>query len=96
MKIHQLDERARKSAEDTEVQSFITEQKQAFSNSYHVDPNATMKLNKLCGIEDWDNHEVQQIIPKLQDIIYIIINAKVCSQENRARSTEKIRNGHLG
>ena len=70
MKIHQLDERARKSAEDTEVYSFITEQKQVFNNSYHVDPNATRKLNKLCCIEDWDNHEVKQIIPKLQDITY--------------------------
>jgi SAM-dependent methyltransferase len=69
-KIHQLDERARKSAEDTEVQSFITKQKQVFNNSYHIDPNATMKLNKLCCIEDWDNHEVKQIIPKLQDITY--------------------------
>jgi SAM-dependent methyltransferase len=70
MKIQQLDERARKTAEDLEVYSFITKQKQVFNNSYPVDPNATIKLNKLCCIEDWDNNEVKQIIPKFQDITY--------------------------
>jgi SAM-dependent methyltransferase len=70
MKIQQLDERARKNAEDLEVYSFITKQKQVFDNSYPVDPNATIKLNKLCCIEDWDNNEVKQIIPKFQDIAY--------------------------
>lgn len=70
MKIQQLDERARKTAEDLEVYSFITKQKQVFDSSYPVDPNATIKLNKLCCIEDWDNNEVKQIIPKFQDIVY--------------------------
>lgn len=70
MKIQQLDERARKNAEDLEVYSFITKQKQVFDNSYPVDPNARIKLNKLCCIEDWDNNEVKQIIPKFQDIAY--------------------------
>lgn len=70
MKIQQLDKRARKNAEDLEVYSFITKQKQVFDNSYPVDPNATIKLNKLCCIEDWDNNEVKQIIPKFQDIAY--------------------------
>ena len=27
-------------------------------------------MNKLCCIEDWENHEVREIIPKLQDITY--------------------------
>lgn len=70
MKIQQLDERARKNAEDLEVYSFIKKQKQVFDNSYPVDPNAPIKLNKLCCIEDWDNNEVKQIIPKFQDIAY--------------------------
>ena len=70
MKIQQLDERSRKAAEDLEVYSFITKQKQVFDKSYLVDPNATIKLNKLCCIEDWDNNEVKQIIPKFQDISY--------------------------
>ena len=70
MKIHQLDERARKSAEDSEVQSFIKRLKQVSDNSYHVDPSGRMRLNKLCCIEDWENYEVKEIIPKLQDITY--------------------------
>jgi SAM-dependent methyltransferase len=70
MKIHQLDERARKNAEDSEVQSFIKRLKQISNNSYHVDPNGRMRLNKLCCIEDWENYEVREIIPKLQDITY--------------------------
>jgi SAM-dependent methyltransferase len=70
MKIHQLDERARKSAEDSEVRSFITRQKQVSYNTYQADPNGKMRLNKLCCIEDWENHEVKEIIPKLQDITY--------------------------
>ena len=70
MKIHQLDERARKNAEDSEVQSFIKRLKQISNNSYHVDPNGRMRLNKLCCIEDWENYEVKEIIPKLQDITY--------------------------
>ncbi len=70
MKIHQLDERARKSAEDSEVRSFITRLKQISYNSYRVDPNGRMRLNKLCCIEDWENHQVKEIIPKLQDITY--------------------------
>lgn len=70
MKIHQLDERARKSAEDSEVQSFIKGLNQVSNNSYRVDPNGRMRLNKLCCIEDWENYEVREIIPKLQDITY--------------------------
>lgn len=70
MKIHQLDERARKSAEDSEVQSFIKRLNQVSNNSYRVDPNGRMRLNKLCCIEDWENYEVREIIPKLQDITY--------------------------
>ena len=70
MKIHQLDERARKSAEDSEVRSFITRQKQVSYNTYQADPNGKMRLNKLCCIEDWENQEVKEIIPKLQDITY--------------------------
>ena len=70
MKIHQLDERARKSAEDSEVRSFITRQKQVSYNTYQADPNGRMRLNKLCCIEDWENQEVKEIIPKLQDITY--------------------------
>jgi SAM-dependent methyltransferase len=70
MKIHQLDERARKSAEDSEVRSFIRRLKQVSYNSYHADPNARMRLNKLCCIEDWENYEVKEIISKLQDITY--------------------------
>ena len=70
MKIHQLDERARKSAEDSEVRSFITRLKQVSYNSYHADPNGRMRLNKLCCIEDWENYEVKEIVPKLQDITY--------------------------
>ena len=69
-KIHQLDERARKSAEDSEVRSFITRQKQVSYNSYQPNPNGRIKLNKLCCIEDWENQEVKEIIPKLQDITY--------------------------
>ncbi len=69
-KIHQLDERARKSAEDSEVQSFIKRLNQVSNNSYRVDPNGRMRLNKLCCIEDWENYEVREIIPKLQDITY--------------------------
>ena len=70
MKIHQLDERARKSAEDSEVRSFITRLKQVSYNSCHADANRRMRLNKLCCIEDWENYEVKEIIPKLQDITY--------------------------
>ena len=70
MKIHQLDERARKSAEDSEVQSFIKRLKQVSNNSSHVDPNGRMRLNKLCCLEDWENYEVKEIIPKVQDITY--------------------------
>ena len=70
MKIHQLDERTRKSAEDSEVRSFITRQKQVSYNTYQADPNGKMRLNKLCCIEDWENQEVKEIIPKLQDITY--------------------------
>lgn len=70
MKIHQLDEIARKSAEDSEVQSFIKRLNQVSNNSYRVDPNGRMRLNKLCCIEDWENYEVREIIPKLQDITY--------------------------
>jgi SAM-dependent methyltransferase len=70
VKIHQLDERARKSAEDSEVRSFITRQKQVSYNTYQADLNGKMRLNKLCCIEDWENREVKEIIPKLQDITY--------------------------
>jgi SAM-dependent methyltransferase len=70
MKIHQLDERARKNAEDSEVRSFITRLKQVSYNSYRADPNGRMRLNKLCCIEDWENYEVKEIVPKLQDITY--------------------------
>ncbi|HJU35076.1 MAG TPA: methyltransferase domain-containing protein [Nitrososphaera sp.] len=70
MKIRQLDERARKSAEDLEVLSFIRSYKEVSNNAYHADPNARIRLNKLCCIEDWDNHEVKEIIPKLQDMTY--------------------------
>ena len=70
MKIYQLDERARKSAEDSEVRTFIARQKRVSHNSYQADPNGRMRLNKLCCIEDWENHEVKEIIPKLQDITY--------------------------
>jgi SAM-dependent methyltransferase len=71
MKIHQLDERARKNAEDLEVRSFIKKRlKQVSYNSYRVDPNGRMRLNKLCCIEDWENYEVKEMIPKLQDIAY--------------------------
>ena len=70
MKIHQLNERARKSAEDSEVRSFITKMKQASYDSYHADPKGKLRLNKLCCIEDWENYELKEIIPKLQDITY--------------------------
>ena len=71
MKIHQLDERARKNAENLEVRSFIKKRlKQVSYNSYRVDPNGRMRLNKLCCIEDWENYEVKEMIPKLQDIAY--------------------------
>jgi SAM-dependent methyltransferase len=70
MKVQQLDEKARKSAEDSEVRSFIGRLKQASNNSYRADPSGRIRLNKLCCIEDWENHEVKEIIPKLQDITY--------------------------
>lgn len=61
MKIHQLDERARKNAENLEVRSFIKKRlKQVSYNSYRVDPNGRMRLNKLCCIEDWENYEVKE------------------------------------
>jgi SAM-dependent methyltransferase len=69
-KINQLDERARKNAQDLEVRSFIARHKQISDISYQTDSNARIKLNKLCCIEDWDNHEVKEIIPQLQDVTY--------------------------
>ncbi len=53
VKIHQLNDRARKTAEDSEVRSFIIRVKQASFSSYHADLNGGMKLNKLYCIEDW-------------------------------------------
>ena len=70
MKIRQLNDRARKTAEDSEVRSFITRLKQASSSSYHADPKGRMKMNKLCCIEDWENLEVKEIITNIQDITY--------------------------
>jgi SAM-dependent methyltransferase len=69
-KIFQLNEIARKKADDVEVRSFIERLKQAPSYSYHAEPKGRIKLNKTCCIEDWENHEVKEIIPKLQDITY--------------------------
>ena len=70
-KIRQLDEIAHKKADDAEVRSFIGRLKQASSSySYRADPSGRIRLNKLCCIEDWENHEVKDIIPKLQDITY--------------------------
>jgi SAM-dependent methyltransferase len=70
MKILQLNEIARKKAENVEVRSFIRRLKQTSSYSYRTEPNGRIKLNKICCIEDWENHEVKEIIPKLQDITY--------------------------
>jgi SAM-dependent methyltransferase len=70
MKIRQLNEIAHKKADDAEVCSFIRTLKQASSHSYRADPNERIRLNKICCIEDWENHEVKEIIPKLQDITY--------------------------
>jgi SAM-dependent methyltransferase len=69
-KIHQLDEAARKRADDAEIQSFRIRQKENFSYPYGSDPKARIRLNKLCCIEDWENHEVNEIILKLHDIKY--------------------------
>ena len=69
-KILQLNEIARKRANDLEVRSFIRRVKQTSSYSYYAEPNGRIKLNKICCIEDWENHEVKEIIPKLQDITY--------------------------
>jgi SAM-dependent methyltransferase len=70
MKILQLNEIARKKADNVEVRSFIRRLKQTSSYSYRTEPNGRIKLNKICCIEDWENHEVKEIIPKLQDITY--------------------------
>ena len=70
MKIRQMNEITRKKTADAEVRSFIRKLGQASSYSYHADPNGRIRLNKLCCIEDWENHEVKEIIPRLQDISY--------------------------
>jgi SAM-dependent methyltransferase len=70
MKIHQLNEIARKKADDAEVHSFIIRLKQTSSYSCRADPNGRIRLNKICCIEDWENHELKEIILKLQDITY--------------------------
>jgi SAM-dependent methyltransferase len=70
MKIRQLNEIAGKKADYAEVRSFIRRLKQASSYSHRVDPNGRIGLNKICCIEDWENPEVKEIIPKLQDITY--------------------------
>jgi SAM-dependent methyltransferase len=69
-KIRQLDQIAHKKADDAEVRSFIGRLNQASSYSYRIDPNRRISLNKICCIEDWENHEVKDIISKLQDITY--------------------------
>jgi SAM-dependent methyltransferase len=69
-KIRRLDQIAHKKTEDAEVRAFIGRLKQASSYSYRTDPNRRIRLNKLCCIEDWENHEVKDIISKLQDITY--------------------------
>jgi hypothetical protein len=33
---------------------------------YSSNPNSSLKLNKLCHIEDWQNNELSQIITELQ------------------------------
>lgn len=33
---------------------------------YSVNPNSSLKLNKLCHVEDWQNNELSQIITELQ------------------------------
>jgi hypothetical protein len=53
VKIRQLNDRARQTAEDSEVRSFIIRVKQASYRSYHADLDGGMKLNKLHSIEDW-------------------------------------------
>ncbi len=70
MKILQLNEIARKKADNVEVRSFIRRLKQTSSYSYRTEPNGRIKLNKICCIEDWENHEVKEIILNLQDITY--------------------------
>jgi SAM-dependent methyltransferase len=70
MKILQLNEIARKKADNVEVRSFIRRLKQTSSYSYRTEPNGRIKLNKICCIEDWENHEVKEIILRLQDITY--------------------------
>lgn len=42
-----------------------------------------------------DNHEIEQMTPKLQDITYYNKYQSVLARKP-ARSTEKIGNGHLG
>jgi SAM-dependent methyltransferase len=69
-KLRQLDQIAHKKADDAEIRSFIGRLKQASSYSYRTDPNGRIRLNKLCCIEDWKNHEVKDIISKLQNITY--------------------------
>jgi SAM-dependent methyltransferase len=70
MKIRQLNEIAGKKADEAEVRSFIRRLKQASSYSHYADPNGRIRLNKICCIEDWENPELKEIIPKLQDITY--------------------------
>jgi SAM-dependent methyltransferase len=65
----------RKKEDEKEVNSFIARLKETLTHncvdSYDTQSDYDqIKLNKLCCIEDWQNKELKQIIPELQNVEY--------------------------
>ena len=63
-KVRKLEENQQQKQEEKEVRNFILHLKQNLP--YHVNPNNSLKLNRLCYIEDWKKIEIKNIIYELQ------------------------------
>ncbi len=63
-KVRKLEENLQQRQAEKEVRNFIIHLKQ--NTPYHINPNNSPKLNRLCCIEDWQNNEIKEIISELQ------------------------------
>jgi SAM-dependent methyltransferase len=63
-KVRELTKREFEIQNEKEVFDYISFLKR--TQPYSVNPNSSLKLNKLCHLEDWQNNELSQIITELQ------------------------------
>jgi hypothetical protein len=79
-KIRTLDEVRDCKGLGQDIPKFISRLKE--TSPYHINPNDKPKLNRLCYVEDWENHEIKETISSLRQHFPEII-------------AKEIWNGHL-